>query len=298
MQPPCRAWIYSVTIFLTLDFYVAFACYIFAFAAVLRYLSKAESASLMLAQWAAVTGASLLALAFLARWIEWRQFPVSGTIAPVLMLVMLTTAVALPVVMSATVRALLCFYVPALTLLYGLTVAISITRGEAFLEHPPREALNGAFLTIHVGLAFFSYALFLVASLTSVAYLFQARHLKQHQLTRLFHRLPPLERLDHTLVRLTTVGYGLFAITLVLGFIWAVRNEELLDERWFVSTKILRAAAMVVFYAIAFHGRQIGWLRGQKLAYFIFIGFTGLMLIYLALEIANYSNYDFWRAAA
>ncbi len=286
-----------MTTFLTIDFYAGFACYLIAFAAVLRYLAKAEAAALLVAQWSSAAGAGLLALAFLTRWIEWGQFPVSGTIAPVLMLVQLTTVVALPVVLTGSVRALLCFYVPALSLLYGLVVAISVARGEAFLEEPPSDALNGAFLTIHVGLAFFSYALFLVASLTSVAYLFQARHLKQHQLTQLFHRLPPLERLDRTLLRLIAVGYGLFAITLVLGFIWAVRNEELLDERWFVSTKILRAAAMVVFYAIAFHGRQLGWLRGQKLAYVIFCGFTGLMLIYLALGIANYSNLDFWRAS-
>jgi len=286
-----------VTVFLTLDFYGAFACYLLAFAAVLRYIAKAESASLALAQWSSTTGALLLALAFLTRWIEWGRFPVSGTIGPVLMLVMLATMVALPVVLTASVRAILCFYVPALTLLFGLTVAISLTRGETFLETPPSEALNGAFLTVHVGLAFFSYALFLIASLTSVAYVFQARHLKQHQLTPLFHRLPPLEHLDRTLLRLIAVGYGLFGITLVLGMIWAIRNEELLDDRWFVSTKILRAAAMVVFYAIAFHGRQIGWLRGQKLAYVIFVGFTGLMLIYLALGIANYSNLDFWRAS-
>jgi hypothetical protein len=52
-----------------------------------------------------------------------------------------------------------------------------------------------------------------------------------------------------------------------------------------------------VFYAIAFHGRQFGWLRGQKLAYVIFVGFTGLMLVYLSLGIANYSNLDFWRAS-
>ncbi len=286
-----------MTVFLTVDFYAGFACYLIAFAAVLRYLAKAEPRTLDVAQWASVAGAVSLAIAFLTRWIGWGQFPVSGTIGPVLMLVMLSTAVALPVVLTASERALLCFYVPALALLYALMVAISITRGEAFLGEPPSDALNGAFLTVHVGLAFFSYALFLVASLTSVAYLFQARHLKQHQLTRLFHTLPPLERLDRTLLRLITVGYALFGVTLVLGFIWAVRNEELLDDRWFVSTKILRAAAMVVFYAFAFHGRQLGWLRGQKLAYVIFVGFTGLMLIYLALGIANYSNLDFWRAS-
>lgn len=286
-----------MTVFLLLDFYAGFACYLLAFAAVLWYLAKAEPAALTFAQWASVAGGALLAVAFLTRWIEWRQFPVSGTIGPVLMLVMLTTTVVLPVVLIGSVRALLCFYVPALTLLYSLTVAISVTRGEAFLEHPPPDTLNGAFLTIHVGLAFFSYALFLVASLTSIAYLFQARHLKKHQMTSLFHRLPPLERLDRTLLRLIAVGYGLFWITLILGFIWAVLNEELLDERWFVSTKILRAAAMVVFYAVAFHGRQIGWLRGQKLAYVIFFGFTGLMLVYLALRIANYSDYGFLQAS-
>lgn len=286
-----------MTAFLTLDFYAAFACYLIAFAAVLRYLAKAESSALALAQWASVAGAVLLGIAFLARWIDWEQFPASGSIGLVLMLVMLTTAVALPVVLTGSVRALLCFYVPPLTLLYALAVAISLTRSEAFLADPPPEELNGTFLTIHVGLAFFSYALFLVASLTSVAYLFQARHLKRRHVTPLFHRLPPLERLDRTLLRLIAVGYGLFGITLVLGLIWAIRNEELLDERWFVSTKILRAAAMVVFYAIAFHGRQIGWLRGQKLAYVIFIGFTGLMLIYLALGIANYSNLNFLRAS-
>jgi ABC-type uncharacterized transport system permease subunit len=283
--------------FLIIDFYLAFGCYAVALAAVVQYLRHAEMPALRVAHVAALSGAALLALAFLTRWISWRQFPLDDSIGPLLMLVMLTTAVAAPVVVAESVRALLCFYVPPLTLLYALALAISLARGEAFLTDPPSEELNGAFLTVHVGLAFLSYALFLVASLTSVAYLFQARHLKQHQLTRLFHTLPPLERLDATLVRLIAIGYGLFSVTLVLGFIWAVSNDELLDDQWFISTKILRAAVMVVFYAIAFHGRQIGILRGQKLAYVIFIGFSGLLLVYLSLTIADYSNAGFFEAA-
>jgi hypothetical protein len=55
---------------------------------------------------------------------------------------------------------------------------------------------------------------------------------------------------------------------------------------------------MVVLYAVAYHGRSAGWLRGPKLAMMLVVGIGGLLVTYLGLEILELTNYNFWGGAA
>ena len=51
---------------------------------------------------------------------------------------------------------------------------------------------------------------------------------------------------------------------------------------------------MVALYSTAFHGRRIGLLRGQKLAYLVSVGFTVMLGSYLVLGLMNLQDYNFW----
>jgi ABC-type transport system involved in cytochrome c biogenesis permease subunit len=257
-----------------------------------RYLQTAEQRVLGWAHRLLIAGALCLVLAFGARWIEWGLVPLT-TLTDSLLLFALLSALIMAFIARGPVKALLCFYVPPLAL---IAVINAVVAHHYFLAAP--KVLRGMLLSAHVGLAFLAYAFFFVASATSVAYLFQVHSLKHRRTAGLFRKLPPLERLDRTLFLLIRYGYVFFGITLILGGIWSRIDADLLGAHWWLSAKIIRAIVMFMFYAAAYHMRQLGWLRGQRLAYFVFLGFSLLMASYVVLGVAGLSNYNFWGSAS
>lgn len=272
--------------------YAGTAAYLAAAAVTLGYLKNADQRLLATGRALAMIAALGFAVAFAARWLTWGLLPLTTVADSLLVFVLMATAIALAVA-RAELRPVLCFYLPPLVALALLDAAVA----HAHFGAAPRQ-LTGPLLAVHVGLAFLAYALFFVASATSAAYLFQANRLKRHHAAGLFLRLPSLELLDRTLFTLIRWGYLFFVVTLVLGAVWTRIDGELLGAHWWLSPKIIRAAVMVAFYACAFHARRFGWLRGQKLAYLVFIGFSSLLVAYLALGLMSLSDYNFWEAAS
>ena len=268
---------------LAIPFYMAIAAYLCAAAMSISYIRGAGDPILLHAKRVAAAGNTLLLLVFVIRWAQWGRPPFTGLGDSLNLFLILSTGIILTVQRRDALRPLMCFYFPALAVLAVLTAIIA----PRYLVEGPRE-LNGLLLTIHVGLVFLAFALFFVASLTSVAYAFKAQHLKRHKTTGFFQKLPSLEQLDSTLFRLIGAGYPVFAITLVLGLLWAWVQRDSLGAYWFVSPKVIFAMVMVLFYATSFHVRRFGLLRGPKLAYVVFVGFTILMATYLVLGLMNH----------
>ena len=278
-----------MTVAVDISFFGGLALYLAAGIVALAYL-RGGSAKVVAAESSLLgAGALVLLITLVMRWAMYGLLPLTNMGDSLNLFLILGTAIALFIAHSNKVRALLCFYGPALAVLY-LFNALS---GHAFLHHEPK-ALNGWFLAIHVGLAFLAYSLFFVASLTSVAYVFQARNLKRLRTTGLLQKLPSLEQLDRSLFKLITYGYVFFAITFVLGFIWAYIAADELGPHWWLSPKIVRAFFMVALYSIAFHTRRVGWMRGQKLAYLVFVGFGILLASYLIFGWIYLEDVTFW----
>lgn len=274
-------------------FYLGLALFVLATGAALAYLRNGAARMLTTEAGLLAVGGVALLITFGLRWAMYGLLPLTNMGDSLNLFVILGTAIALFIAHSNNVRTLLCFYGPALAALY-LFNAIS---GHTFLHEQPKP-LNGVFLAVHVGLAFLAYSLFFVASLTSVAYVFQARNLKRLNTTGLFHKLPSLEQLDRSLFKLITYGYIFFAITFVLGFIWAHVDADELGARWWMSPKIMRALFMVILYSVAFHTRRLGWMRGQRLAYLVFVGFGLLLASYMALGLLQLEDFYFWSKAS
>ena len=76
------------------------------------------------------------------------------------------------------------------------------------------------------------------------------------------------------------------------------QGDELLGPHWFLSPKVLLALVMAAFYAVTFHTRRFGLLRGPKLATLVFGGFVGLLGVYLVLGVMQLNNYFFWGASS
>lgn len=270
-------------------FFAGLGLYLAATIVALAYLRAGSARTLAILSGFLSAGCTVLIAVFAIRWSLFALLPLTTMGDALNLFVILGTAISLYIAHSNNVRPLLSFFGPALAALY-LYNAMS---DYSFLRQQPKE-LNGVFLAVHVGLAFLAYSLFFVASLTSLAYVFQARNLKQLHTTRLFHKLPSLELLDQSLFKLITYGYVFFAITFVLGFIWAYIDSEKLGANWWLSAKIVRAFFMVILYSVAFHTRRQGRLRGQKLAYLVFVGFGLLLASYMVLGVVQLQDFNFW----
>jgi ABC-type uncharacterized transport system permease subunit len=266
-----------------------------AIAAIAYLRGPSNDRILRISVWVA-TGALLsLAAAFTLRFAQYQVVPLASGADSILLFCIMATATAISVSCQVRFRALLGFYLPPLALLSGVCAALAV---KDFSRAPSSIEVSQALLVIHVGLAFQAYALFFIASLTSVAYLFQARRLKLRKTTGLFQKLPSLENLDRTLHLLIMVGYPIFVVTLLMGIFWARFVSDTLSDTWWYSPKIVLSFVMVCFYAASFHSRSLGLLRGPKLAYFVFIGFGLLLGVYLLLEMLRLTNYNFWGAGA
>jgi HemX protein len=244
---------------------------------------------LVLSRRLSIVGALLLAAVFAMRWIYWGLLPLTTLMDSLNLLVLLSTIVMLAVYREESAQALLCFFAPPLAVLSVISACVA----SGYLHAAPRD-LKGIYLAVHVGLAFLAFSMFLVASLTSAAYIFKAQQLKSRKPSRLFGKLPALEQLDLSLFFLIRTGYPMFAITLLIALLWAWHQPDLLAPRWWLSPKIFLSFIMAAFYSVSFHTRRFGLLRGRQLAYLVFLGFSVLLLAFLALGLSDVINYNFW----
>jgi ABC-type transport system involved in cytochrome c biogenesis permease subunit len=251
------------------------------------YLRNGESRFLTSGKRLAASGNVFLLVLLVLRWYEWRLIPFSGLDNSLYLFLIFCTGIVLSVQREESLKPLLAFYLPAL----GLLAAVIAYVGFQNLRVPPMDNLNGALLTIHVGLVFLAMAHFFVASLTSFVYVFQAQRLKRRKTTGMAQRLPSLEQLDKTLFHLITIGYPIFLVTIGFGVAWAINNPELLPPQWYLAPKYFFTAFTLVLFAASFYIRRAGLLRGPKLAYLLFVGFTLLLAGWIVLEFVNRDLY-------
>lgn len=272
----------------SIPFYGAILVYVLAAALALHYVQAGHSNMLTWSKHSAALGNTLLLVVFLYRWAHYGRLPFTGLGDSLNLFLVMCTGIILIVQRNEHMRSLMAYYMPALAML----AVISGIFSPEHLAEAPKE-LNGLLVSIHVVLIFLAFALFFVASLTSMAYVTKAQGLKRRSSGGLSGRLPSLEQIDKTLYKLIGVGYPVFAVTLAFGFAWAWTQREVSDGLWFVSPRIILALVMVLFYAFSFHIRRLGFLRGPKLAYLVFFVSTALFVSYLGIELMHLGGYNF-----
>lgn len=271
----------------SIPFYGAITVYLLAAVFALRYVSAGETKHLTWSKHYAALGNTLLLVVFIYRWVHFGRLPFTGLGDSLNLFLVMCTGIILLVQRDQHMRPVMAYYMPALALL----AVISGIFSPPYLAEEPKE-LNGLLVSIHVGLIFFAFALFFVASLTSMAYVTKAHGLKRRSTGGLAMRLPSLEQMDNMLYKLIGIGYPVFAVTLIFGFAWAWTQRQSAEGLWFVSPRIVLALIMVVFYAVSFHVRRMGLLRGPKLAYLVFFVSTALFISYLCIELMNLGGYN------
>jgi ABC-type transport system involved in cytochrome c biogenesis permease subunit len=235
-------------------------------------------------------GALSFLLALLARGITTGKVPLTRGGEWLTLFIAVAGATACVLARSERRRGLLLFYVPPLV---ALTWLATLSSARDYMTVPEKD-LSPVLLLLHVVPAAVGYALCFVAGVTSAAYMDLVRRLKRRQDVNALYRFPSLEEMDGTMQSLITAGYLVFAATFVLGMFWAWYQRELLSSAWWFSPKVLLSSAMVVFFAGNYHARVLGWLRGPKSAYTVFLGFVVIFGVYSILELFDLTNYNFW----
>lgn len=156
------------------------------------------------------------------------------------------------------------FIAPLMMLLQGVSV---LAEPDAAVE----GSLKGALLTAHIAAALTGTAAFVLAAMTSLLYLIQDRNLRQKKFGTLYQRLPSVDALDRSHVRLVSVGFLIYTLAIALGgfFAWGRGGGGL-------QVQYLFAMASWLIYAGIIHARvTIGW-RGRRAAGLTLFGLVGL----------------------
>jgi ABC-type uncharacterized transport system permease subunit len=124
----------------------------------------------------------------------------------------------------------------------------------------PAPAMRSPWIEFHAATAVLSCGAFALAAVMSTMYLWQERQLKTRRVTSSFLQLPPVEQLDVVALRLVIVGFALFTVGIIGGFI----SYRIVHQ--FTVAKIVWAWATWVAYALVLAARTVASVRGRKFA--------------------------------
>ena len=135
-------------------------------------------------------------------------------------------------------------------------------------------------ILVHIVTSILSYALFAVAACQAVLLIYQNRHLKNHQSSRLVANLPPLQTMESLLFEVLATGQFLLSIGLLTGFLF-------LDDLWaqhVVHKTILSLVAWVIFTILILGHYRFGW-RGRTAIRWTLWGFANLVFAFFGTKL-------------
>lgn len=162
-----------------------------------------------------------------------------------------------------------------------LPVALISLLSAHILPAPDPGAQGGmrvAWIYIHTAMALLGAVAFTLAFFAGVMYLIQERLLKSKRLNDLYAKLPSLDILDDLNRRAVMLGFGLLTLGIIIGA-WGAGGFASLDLRKVLTFLIWG------FYLLVLHGRiTMGW-RAKKAAYLAIIGFIGVVVSFIGVDL-------------
>jgi ABC-type uncharacterized transport system permease subunit len=129
----------------------------------------------------------------------------------------------------------------------------------------------------HIFLSTLGVAVFAMAAVLALLYLFQDRQLKRRELARM-GRAAPLETLDRLALRCVSLGFPIFTVAIVTGAMWIARLGWMHGLTTLRPEHILAVATWVAFGILLVARVGAGW-RGRRAAWLTLGGFGGAMLV-------------------
>ena len=138
----------------------------------------------------------------------------------------------------------------------------------------PAPVARSPWIEFHAAIALLSCGAFALAAVMSVMYLWQERQLKARRVTLSFLQLPSVEQLDVVALRLIIVGFALFTVGIIGGFVSYRIVHQL------TTTKIVWAWAVWVAYAWVLVARTVASVRGRKFAMMTIMVFVFMLVTF------------------
>ena len=148
-------------------------------------------------------------------------------------------------------------------LLYASSLPSEISQLVPALQNPP-------LLTIHVGLAVFSYGIFATSFAAGVGYLLQGTEDR-------FAWLPGHKVLDEVAYRSVIIGFPIFATMIILGSWWAAIAWS---RYWGWDPKETAALVTWLSYAVYLHARNQKSWAGRPAALLLVVAFGMVIVTY------------------
>ena len=124
------------------------------------------------------------------------------------------------------------------------------------------EHFSALWFGLHVGAVFVSLAFVVMAFGAGLAYLFLEQKIKtKTRLPGFFHELPSLETFDRANDWAARIGFPLYTVSMLAGFLWASFTWKKIIS-W--DPKEIVSIIVWIVFALLFHQRMVlGW-RGKK----------------------------------
>jgi ABC-type uncharacterized transport system permease subunit len=146
------------------------------------------------------------------------------------------------------------------------------------LPAEPGTPAMGTLGRTHIFLATLGVAVFALAAVLALLYLFEDRQLRRKQFGRMMGRGTPLETLDSLALRCVSVGFPIFTVAIVTGAMWIARLGVLHGRAALRPEYVLAIATWVAFGVLLLARVGAGW-RGRRAAWLTLGGFGGAVLV-------------------
>jgi ABC-type uncharacterized transport system permease subunit len=141
-----------------------------------------------------------------------------------------------------------------------------------------RAPVMGTLGYTHILLATVGVAIFFIAAVLAVLYLFEDRQLRRKEFGRMMDRGTPLDTLDRLAARCVSIGFPIFTVAIVTGSMWIARLGVLRDSVKFRPEYLLAVVTWLAFAVLIMARLGAGW-RGRRAAWLTIGGFGGTVLV-------------------
>jgi len=154
-------------------------------------------------------------------------------------------------------------------------IALGVATVNFYVDVVPLpDALQSAWLVIHVFVAVLGTAFFALGAGLSVTQLLQARREAGLSAPRFIATLPSAENLESLAFRTILIGFVFWTFTLIAGAIWASRAW---GRYWGWDTKEVWTFIIWTIFAGYIHARATRGWRGSRSAWLALIGFSAVI---------------------
>lgn len=171
-----------------------------------------------------------------------------------------------------------------------IIMAFSLFMPTADIPDSLNQLLLSELSILHIALILISYSAFTLAFVFSLMYVIQHYMLKKKLWGKRLIRFSSLSRLDQLTFIMSLIGFPIFFIGIILGFVWFSIQFNYLP---LFDAKIISSLIIVIAYGIYFYLRGVKSQRGYNIVLLNVACFLLVLINYFLSS--NFSHFHIWK---